>query len=449
MKTLFLFIPHYVFSSDLLHTDYIKILSENYKVVIFSPIFESENPAGYYYSPNVTYIPWLEENPKFWLFFTKILRVSLIREFDNLEYYKLRQLTKANLNWQRKILRRAGWFLPRFMLTAKFFTKLEEFLIGNSPKFQMLTKKYKPSIVVTCTPGFSFLEAEAIIMAKKNRLKTIAIDSSWDNFTSNAVQFRKTDYLACWNEIMKKEAMEIHTYTEDKVFVSGVYRFDHHFKANPQDVSRKEFLKNKNLDPNLKTLFLSTVPPNTYPFQYDVWRKVVEMRRDGRIPNVNLLIRLHPNDDITKYEEFKKLENVHIEPAGHNKPKTKESGHKVEMDKSDLDNLRHSLKYTDVNVNFRSSLSLEATIYDKPVINIALFGYVNRYRVDWYIPIIKSGGVKLAESEEELSGYINDYLKNPNLDSAGRKEIFNQYVKFRDGNSSTRSVEILSKIINS
>ncbi len=198
MKTLFLFIPHYVFSSDLLHTEYIKYLAEKYKVVVFGPVFSANSVDHYYQSPNVEYIPWNSQRPNFWLFFTKTLRISLIREFDDLEYFKLRRKLKINLNWQRQLLRNIGWFLPKFLLTTNFFTKLEYWLTPNSKIFQNYVKKYNPALVLTCTPGFNSLEAEAIILAKKNGLKTVSINSSWDNFTSNSTQMRKTDYIVCW-----------------------------------------------------------------------------------------------------------------------------------------------------------------------------------------------------------------------------------------------------------
>lgn len=448
MKTLFLFIPHYVFSSDLLRTDYIKILSEKYKVVVFSPIFYAKNGEDYYQSPNITYIPWQEIRPKFWNFFTKTIRLSMIREFDNLEYFKLRRLMKINLNWQRKFLQVIGWFLPKKMLTAGFFTKIEKILTPISKKFKELLGKYNPSAILTCTPGFSHMESEIIIMSKKLGLKTIAINSSWDNYTSNATQFRKTDYLICWNEVMRQEAISIHKYPADHVFVSGIYRFDHHFAKHAKELSKEEFLTSKNLDPRLKTLLLSTVPPNTYPPQYEVWRKIINMQKNNELSEkVNLLIRLHPNDFMEKYDEFRNIKNVHIEWPGKLVKKTSSGGHKIEMDEEDLDNLRYSLMYTDINVNFRSSLSLEATIYDKPIINLALNGYENRYYVDWYIPIIRSGGVKLVKTEEELERSIGDYLKNPPLDSMGRKEIFKKYIRYSDGLSYQRSVELTDMIL--
>ena len=68
MKTLFLFIPHYFYSSDLLHTNYIKYLAAKYKVVVFSPIFNLNPINNYYQSPNITYLACESQYPKFWLF---------------------------------------------------------------------------------------------------------------------------------------------------------------------------------------------------------------------------------------------------------------------------------------------------------------------------------------------------------------------------------------------
>lgn len=449
MKTLFLVIPHFTFTSDLLHTNFIKGLSEKFRVIVLSPAFQANSPSQYYQSPNIEYLSWDVENPKFWLLFTKTLRLALIRQFDNLKYFQLRRYEKINLNWQRKLLRAISWFIPRLFLTASFFTKLEKWLLPNSQKFQNLIKKYNPAIILTCTPGFNSIEAEIIILAKKNGVKTAAINSSWDNYTSNAVQFRRTNYLVCWNKVMKKEAMEIHGYPENRVFISGTYRFDHHFQKHEKELSREEFLKSKGLDPNLKTLLICTVPPNTYPQQYKIWQILLEMWRSGQFQeNVNLFFRLHPNDDPAKYKDFPALKNLRLEMAGHPMNALPNNSLKVEMDEEDLANLRYSLKYTDININCRSSLNLETSIYNKPSINLALYNYLRRYYVDWYLPIVESGGVKLVTTDEELKAAINGYLQNPAKDSEGRKKIFDDYVIFSDGKSYQRSVEAIDKIVS-
>ncbi len=447
MRTLFLFIPHFTFTSDLLHTGFIKKLSEKFKVIIFSPVFQTNDSSRYFQSPNVEYVKWDLEYPKFWLIFTKTLRLSMLREFDSLEYLKLRWREKTNWNWQRRVLRFISKLLPRFLTTADFFTKIETWLLPNSPKLQTLVKQYHPILIMTCTPGFTTIETEAIIFAKKNNLPTVAIDSSWDNYTSNSVQIRKTDYLVCWNKQMKKEAIELHHYLSDKVFISGTYRFDHHFQSHKKEISREEFLKSKGLDPNRKTILICTLPPNTYPPQYKIWREIIRMRDAGEFSEpVNLLFRLHPNDEPQRYKEFSGIENLHIESAGRALNAILNTHIKVEMDENDLDNLRYSLKYCDLNINFRSSLNLEAAIYDMPSINLALYGYKPRYYVDWFIPIVESGSIKLVTTEAELKDSVNEYLKNPKLDSEGRKKIMDSHVGFYDGKSFERSVLAIEEI---
>lgn len=172
------------------------------------------------------------------------------------------------------------------------------------------------------------------------------------------------------------------------------------------------------------------------------------MRNEDKFTEkVNLFFRIHPNDEPKRYKEFENIPNLHIELAGHAMQRIANNQLKVEMDKNDLDNLYYSLKYTDININCRSSLNLETSIYDTPSINLALYGYLPRYYVDWYLPLIKSGGIKLVATEEELRNAINTYLKNPTLDSAGRKKILESHVVFFDGLSYNRSVEAIEQIV--
>lgn len=448
MKTVFLFIPHFTFTSDLLRTHFISELAQKFRVIIFGPTFEENATASYYKSPNVEYIYWDVQNPKFWLIFTKTLRVAMVREFDQLEYLKLRWREKINWNWQRIVLRMISKIFPRAMTTADFFTKLERWLLTDSPVFREHVKKYQPTLILTCTPGFTTVEAEAIVLAQKNNLPTASINSSWDNYTSNSVQIRKTDYLICWNKQMKKEAIELHGYPEDKVFISGTYRFDHHFQNRQRNLTREDFLKSKGLDPRRKTLLLCTLPPNTYPKQYAVWDTIVEWHKENQFGEaVNLFFRIHPNDEPDRYKKYAGIANLRVELAGQTVTAVSNNQLKVEMDENDLDNLYYSLKYTDININFRSSLNLETAIYDTPSINLALYGYLPRYHVDWYIPLVESGGIKLVTTEEELKRAINNYLKNPKSDSEGRRKIFDDYINFSDGLSYKRSVAAIEKIV--
>lgn len=450
-KTLFLFIPHYVYSSDLLQTDYIKYLSEKYRIIVFSPIFKINPASDYYQSPNIIYVPWETQYPDFWLRFNKTLRISLVKEFDNFEYHKLIAKTGRNLNWQRKFLKLLAKLIPESLITADAFTKLEKILLPNSPLFRQYLKQYNPDLILTSTPGFSGVEAEIIILAKKNGIKTAAINFSWDNLFNNAKQIRKTDYLICWNKEVKKAALEIHRYPENRVFVSGIMRFDHHFTADfksKNQSGREQFLLSKNLNPSLKTLLFTTVPPQIYPFQHNFIEDLMRIRdQNSAGKNFNILVRLHPRDEIKNYEKFQGAKNVYIEWPGTLKEKQKGDLHKVEMDLKDLNNLRQTFLYSDVAVNFRSSITLETCLYDLPTINLAYHNYKLYYQMDHYIPIIESGAVKLVENEGEFIEALKAYLNKPKLDSKQRLGIAKKYVPFQDGLSYKRNVDFLEKIL--
>ncbi len=447
-KTIFLCIPHYVFTSDLLRTKYIEYLSEKYQVVVFTSMIgpEEAKRENYFSSSNVTYIKWHLENPKFWSVF-KFLRIALIGEFDYLASMKYfyRRPNYVN-NWKRRMLRNIFWPITK-ILKASWFTAIEYWLLPKSEKFLSYIKEYQPSLLVTATPGFDAAESELILLAKKSKIPSVAVNFTWDNLTMNCKHIRKTDYLVAWNEIMRKEAINIHHYQSEQVFVSGTPRFDPYFVMEKNEPTREEFLKSKGLNPNYPTIFHTTVT-RAYTFQKKYIQDLINLRNEKKIPYVNLFFRAHPLDDLETYKEFFGLKDVHFEGAGREivGPDGKK---KVEMSYQDLLNLKYSLKYTDVNVNYASTITIEACIFDKPVINIGYLGvYTFAYGFTHYEPIYKSGAVRLVKKDEELAEFINMYLKDPSIDCAARQKIVSDYVKFTDGLSYKRSVDYLEVIAN-
>lgn len=438
MRALILAVPNWVFSSDLLRTKYIEYLSTRYRVVVLSPLFDSAEAKrrGYCQSPNIVYQKWELENQTLWDRM-KFWRIALVNEFDNLSsikhFYKRPNYTG---NWKRRLVRTLG--LPlKYFLTANFLTRLEAKKVKSSPAFGELVEKHNVELLVTATPGFSPFEAEIIHLAKQAGLPSAAVNFTWDNLTMNSKHIRKTDYLIAWNEVMKNEAIDIHHYLPKKVFVSGVTRFDPYFAEDKKDPGRVKFLKSKGLNPDFKTIFHTTVT-RAYPFQKKYINDLIKLRDSKKIPYVNLLIRVHPLDLIENYSEFKNIPDLCVE----------RSGKEMEMSYDDLLNLKYSLKYTDLNINYASTITIEACIFGKPVINI---GYLDRfalaYDFDHYRPIYESGAIKLAKTDDDLPRLINLYLENPARDHEQRLAIVDKYVQFTDGLSYMRSVDLLDRCL--
>lgn len=443
MKTVFLFISNYVHTSDLLRTEYIYYLAKKFKVVVFLP--NSFDVNIYPKIENVEYknLPLLRS--KFW-FIMKELRMTLNRNnYDWPEFASNRIRSSFN---RRKILRILAKVFPKVIFTNKLFALIELALNKKEMIFSELIGKYKPILFLTPTPGLKPFEAQAIIQAQKFNIPTVAVNFSWDNLTSNSLHVRKTDYLIAWNQVEDDDAVKYHGYNKDKVFISGPIRFDYYFKEHSKEISKEEFLKSKRLDCQKKTLLLTSVT-KSYPFQKNIIRRLVKLRNNGKIAgNPNIFIRIHPLDKIENYKEFKGINNFYIEIAGEKIFDLNNKSH-IEMTKNDLINLKQTLKYCDVNINYASTITIESFIFDIPVVNFTFDDvYGLAYKFKHYSPIAKSGAVKIAKTDDELAEFINFYLDNPENGRDKRKIIAKKYAPFQDGGACKRSVDYLEKIIN-
>ncbi len=142
------------------------------------------------------------------------------------------------------------------------------------------------------------------------------------------------------------------------------------------------------------------------------------------------------------------------------KPITYIESHNVkysEVEKRDMEHLADTLFHSDVTINTCSTMSIDAAAFDKPVINIVFDGHEKKPYYDsvrqfydetriHYVPILKSGGVRLANNKEELIKYINMYLENPDLDREGRKKIIEEQCWKLDGKSGERIFNYLLEL---
>ncbi|MEK7612059.1 MAG: CDP-glycerol glycerophosphotransferase family protein [Patescibacteria group bacterium] len=449
MKTVFLFVSNYVYSSDFLRTEYIRYLSVYYRVIVFAPsgLFEGGKP--YFVSPNVVYVKWNVQSPRFWSIFGKLFRYSLIRKYD-FEPVVKRNRERGLKNWHRKMLWFFSHLFPKNFWNPDFFLRLEILLAPRSFSFERSIEKYKPAIVLTASPGFNHFDAEAIVLAKRAGIKTAAINFSWDNLHNGGIHFRRTDYLLVWNEVIRQTAINEYGYSPHRVLVSGIIRFDHYFKSPPNNNNREAFLKSKGLNPDAKTILLTTTTDGNYPDEDIVLDNLIQARMAGRFPNFpNIFVRMHPKENITKFMRFShdsSFQNICIEKAGTDREVN--LGSATELSEEDLDNLKYTLEYSDVIVNYASTITLEAFAFDKPVININYpQQYERAYSFRHYKPIVDAGAVRLPKSFNDLVSDINSYLKNPEKDKFARESIVEKLIGHRDGLSYKRSVDLLLNII--
>jgi hypothetical protein len=159
-------------------------------------------------------------------------------------------------------------------------------------------------------------------------------------------------------------------------------------------------------------LFLTTATP----------RVLVRAMEEGRWPYpAQILVRLHPRDDLSHYEPFARTPHVILEKPFRASVRTGD-GLAVDITQGNQRHLADTLRHSDVVVNVASTIAIEAAIFDTPVVNIAFDGDTpspfarsarRYYRFTHYANITRQGAVRVAETPEDLVSHVGRYLADP------------------------------------
>jgi len=315
----------------------------------------------------------------------------------------------------------------------------------SHPRAQQLFDRYNPVLLVGSSPGLIFSEIPLLRTAVQRRVRTIVVDPSWDNFTNKLIPVRRADRLVVWNDIMKQQAVELHGYDPDQVRVSGPPHWDRYFRSGPA-ISREAFFARIGADPSRRLITVTTTPAPLYSHFDRVIRTLTSAMDGGRLGASQILVRLHPRDELERYAEFRGVPHVIVEKPFKATVKSGD-GLGVDITSDNQQHLADTLRHSDVIVTVASTIGVEAAIFDTPVVDVAFDGEtavdpaksVRRYyRFTHYVNITKRSAQRIAETPEALVGHVAAYLADPALDRDGRRRVVEDQVQFTDGRSSER-----------
>ena len=313
----------------------------------------------------------------------------------------------------------------------------------SHPPMEQLFDRYRPVLVVAANPGLVFSEVPLLRTARRRGVRSMAIDPSWDNFTNKLIPVRQVDRLVVWNDIMKDQAMALHGYRAEAIRVAGAPQFDPHFRAR---TPRADFFRRIGADPSRRLIALTTTPRSLYSHHDHVLGTLVAAINSGRLAGAQVLVRLHPRDEVDAYRAFTNLPNVIIEKPFRDTVKVAD-GLAVDVMPEHQKHLGDTLCHADVVVNVASTISVEACIFDTPVVNICFDGpeespYVTAarryYSFTHYVNITSRHAVRVATSPAALVDAVAAYLADPSLDAAGRRQVVLDQCQFTDGRSAER-----------
>ena len=260
---------------------------------------------------------------------------------------------------------------------------------------------------------------------------------------------------------MADEAMKLHGYPANKMEITGPVQYDRFMMPLPQ--TREEFLKSLNLDPSKKTiLFAGGVNINHY---FDIYRVFVEQKAKVWREPFNFIVRPYPHPKLMGSPAWAVLENLFKQSGAYisNPGSIDASGDRTAEFRVDLafdegpDELNYLLRYSDVMVNYFSTISLEAAICDLPTIHIGFDPYTFGLRFSVTTGFLQRqthnrrplrlAAARVAKSESELFDALENYLGDRTLDRDARRIYAEAECGELDGGAGRRLVNMIKNRI--
>jgi hypothetical protein len=466
-QPLFLCIPSGTPAANLLRTDVFRLLRESPlvgRIVVLSPLVREAAFRDEFAGPKVAFAELEPHEPGFVerriirilqekyvkTMPTASMRIRVARERQLELGREVRYLDRGGLGAPKtKLVRTLLAGVTKLPLSLPLLFKLLD-LATLGDRYKALFRMERPSLLLTPTTGIYFAEGPLMGRADAEGVPILAIDLSWDHFTTKTAPLRRVAGLAVWNDTMKRQAVEIHGYDAGQVCVAGVPQFD--IYADPATfLSREAFCQRIGADPAKKLVTLTTIPPVLYTYHDVVIDEILAaLRSDGLGTPAQLLVRVHPRDDLAKYERFVGQPDVIVEKPF--KETLVAEGSNVDPSRDNRLHLANTLKHSDVIVNVASTIAIEAAILDTPVVNIAFDGHDEKpfldssrrfYQYTHYKPLVDVGAVRVAATPASLLNEVRAYLADPSRDRAGRERAASDLCYRVDGRAAERVADFV------
>jgi hypothetical protein len=163
-----------------------------------------------------------------------------------------------------------------------------------------------------------------------------------------------------------------------------------------------------------------------------------------------ILFRCHPMDNIQRWKDFVgDHPNLYYDVSWTGKEKLQAAN----LTTQDIVKLSSTLAHTHVHINLCSTMTIDGCAFGKPQIGPAYDDenpyheelLHNMYYQDHFLPVIKTGGLVLANAREELIRLTNEALQAPENFTAQCEKILEEIITYPDGKCTDRVVKIIEE----
>jgi hypothetical protein len=321
--------------------------------------------------------------------------------------------------------------------------------------FDKLFAAYRPHLVISTIA--QHVETWSLTYhARRHGAKTLSNILSWDHPTTKPTIDTGCDYYTVWSEEMKRELAAHFPYIKKEGIIVGCPMFDIYYNKRGA-LDRATFLNSLGLSPDLPYVLYATNTPAAMPDENDIvirfWKA---LNRTAWAGKVSLLVRLHPKEQLSLYDELRGQPNVAVTLAG---PQHWERSDRWLPGEKDIAFLLNSMMHAAVTINIASTMTLESFALGLPTINVAfkasdaledlglLWSFDMYHTSDHYRAIVDNGAVDLARSLEQLVEFTVQALEHGPLHKEAMEKTLRQKAAYCDGTSARRFVEVIETIL--
>lgn len=249
---------------------------------------------------------------------------------------------------------------------CKAFDQLEG-LIPADPAFERFIAAQRPDVMlITPLVSFGGLQSDYVKAARALGVPSACLVFSWDNLSNKGVMHERPDRTFVWNEVQRREAIDLHGVDPDAVVATGAPRFDPFYRMTPS-VTREAFCRKHGLDPAKPLVAYLGSSPIVSPCEPAFAERWVESLRASTVPalqDAQIVIRPHPR--------LKPVWHEHPRFAKKTPPERRYPSVAVTDAKSTTGDqpLFDTLFHADAVVGLNTTAELEAGILGKPVYTV-------------------------------------------------------------------------------
>lgn len=298
--------------------------------------------------------------------------------------------------------------------------------------------------------------APLIYASEKLKIKTSAFIFSWDNLASKGRMAGNFDFYFVWSNLMKQELLKFYqSVKENQIAVVGTPQFEP-YVLNKYGYDKYSFQDKFKLDSDKPTIFFTCNDASSEndPIYLKILAEFIVQKK--LIKEVNLIVRTSPAEEPTRFEKYIKkypfimwnFPDWNISRKGHQEAWTQRV-----PSVTDLNDLKSLLQYCDLSINVLSTITLDAFIFDKPVINPVFGNEINGWfddqkflKYEHLSKLVDSNSTDIVKNEKEYLDAINKILNNIDVKKAERARFIELQIGGPLKDTSKRIAEILCRI---